>query len=204
MDRWGGQSGRVALVTGASVGIGASAAEELVRSGMTVVGCARDVEKMQKLAVELQAAGHSGVQVPFQCDLNSEEEILSMFAAIKEQHRGVDVCINNAGLAHPESLLNGKTSGWKKMLDVNVLALCICTREVYQSMKERNVDDGHIININRDLPGRLLLSFQAGGKRAGGPPSTTTRHLSDANEQPLTQCTTVVHKRWPNTWLAVS
>ncbi|XP_077950183.1 dehydrogenase/reductase SDR family member 11-like isoform X2 [Gasterosteus aculeatus] len=203
MDRWGGQSGRVALVTGASVGIGASAAEELVRSGMTVVGCARDVEKMQ-LAVELQAAGHSGVQVPFQCDLNSEEEILSMFAAIKEQHRGVDVCINNAGLAHPESLLNGKTSGWKKMLDVNVLALCICTREVYQSMKERNVDDGHIININRDLPGRLLLSFQAGGKRAGGPPSTTTRHLSDANEQPLTQCTTVVHKRWPNTWLAVS
>lgn len=56
----------------------------------------------------------------------------------------------------------------------------------------------------RDLQGRLLLSFQAGGKRAGGPPSTTTRHLSDANEQPLTQCTTVVHKRWPNTWLAVS
>lgn len=68
----------------------------------------------------MQAAGHSGVQVPFQCDLNSEEEILSMFAAIKEQHRGVDVCINNAGLAHPESLLNGKTSGWKKMLDVRL------------------------------------------------------------------------------------
>lgn len=41
-----------------------------------------------------------------------------MFAAIKEQHSGVDVCINNAGLAHPESLLNGKTGGWKNMLDV--------------------------------------------------------------------------------------
>ncbi|TMS07732.1 Dehydrogenase/reductase SDR family member 11 [Larimichthys crocea] len=71
-----------------------------------------------------------------------------MFAAIKEQHKGVDVCINNAGLAHAEPLLSGKTSGWKNMMDVNVLALSICTREAYQSMKERNVDDGHIININ--------------------------------------------------------
>lgn len=41
-----------------------------------------------------------------------------MFAAIKAQHGGVDVCINNAGLAHPETLLNGKTSGWKNMMDV--------------------------------------------------------------------------------------
>ncbi|XP_045929532.1 dehydrogenase/reductase SDR family member 11-like isoform X1 [Micropterus dolomieu] len=145
MDRW---KGRVALVTGASVGIGAAIAKELVRSGMKVMGCARNVEKIQKLAAECQSAGYSGVLVPFKCDLSNEEEILSMFSAIKAQHRGVDVCINNAGLAHPESLLNGKTSGWKNMLDVNVLALSICTREAYQSMKERNVDDGHIININ--------------------------------------------------------
>lgn len=138
----------MALVTGASVGIGAVVAKELVRHGMKVVGCARDVEKIQKLAAECQSAGHGGVLVPFKCDLSNEEEILSMFAAIKEQHGGVDVCISNAGLAHPESLLSGKTSGWRNMLDVNVLALCICTREAYQSMKERNVDDGHIININ--------------------------------------------------------
>ncbi|XP_008295374.1 dehydrogenase/reductase SDR family member 11-like [Stegastes partitus] len=82
------------------------------------------------------------------CDLTKEEEILSMFAAIKAQHKGVDVCINNAGLANSEPLLNGKTSGWKNMLDVNILGLSICTREAYQSMKERNVDDGHIINLN--------------------------------------------------------
>ncbi|MED6269316.1 hypothetical protein CHARACLAT_031812 [Characodon lateralis] len=62
--------------------------------------------------------------------------------------QGVDVCINNAGLAHPEPLLSGKTSGWKNMLDVNIMPLSICTREAYQSMKERNIDDGHIINLN--------------------------------------------------------
>lgn len=56
--------------------------------------------------------------MPFKCDLSNEEEITSMFAAIKAEHKGVDVCVNNAGLAHPESLLNGKTSGWKNMLDV--------------------------------------------------------------------------------------
>ncbi|XP_040902296.1 dehydrogenase/reductase SDR family member 11-like [Toxotes jaculatrix] len=155
MDRW---RGRVALVTGASVGIGAAIAKELVRHGMKVVGCARDVEKIQKLAAECQAASHSGVLLPLKCDLNSEEEILSMFSVIKAQHKGVDVCINNAGLANPESLLNGKTSGWKNMLDVNVLALSICTREAYQSMKERNVDDGHIININSMSGHRVIPS----------------------------------------------
>ncbi|XP_030600225.1 dehydrogenase/reductase SDR family member 11-like [Archocentrus centrarchus] len=163
MERW---RGRVALVTGASVGIGAAIAVELVRFGMKVVGCARDVGKIQKLAAECQSAGHPGVLVPFKCDLTKEEEILSMFEAIKEQHKGVDVCINNAGLAHPEPLLNGKTSGWKNMMDVNVLGLSICTREAYQSMRERNVDDGHIINLNsmsghRVVPSSIVHFYSA-------------------------------------------
>lgn len=75
----------------------------------------------QKLSTECIFEGHSGVLVPFKCDLSSEEEILAMFTAIKAQHGGVDVCINNAGLAHPEPLLNGKASGWKNMLDVRGL-----------------------------------------------------------------------------------
>ncbi|KAK7883082.1 hypothetical protein WMY93_029256 [Mugilogobius chulae] len=145
MERW---RGRVALVTGASVGIGAEIAKALVLHGMKVVGCARDVDKIKKLSEECRAAGHSGVLVPYKCDLTNEEEILSMFAYIKVQHQGVDVCINNAGLAHSDTLLNGKTSAWRNMLDVNVIALSVCTREAYQSMKERNVDNGHIININ--------------------------------------------------------
>ncbi|XP_029963496.1 dehydrogenase/reductase SDR family member 11-like [Salarias fasciatus] len=155
MERW---RGRVALVTGASVGIGAAIARELVRLGMKVMGCARDVEKIQKLAAECQSAGFSGVLVPFKCDLTKEEEILSMFAAIKAQHQGVDVCINNAGLGHADHLLSGRTSGWRNMLDVNVLALTICTRETYQSMKERNVDDGHIIHLN-SVCGHRVVAF---------------------------------------------
>uniref|UniRef100_A0A1A8BZY8 Dehydrogenase/reductase (SDR family) member 11b n=1 Tax=Nothobranchius kadleci TaxID=1051664 RepID=A0A1A8BZY8_NOTKA len=110
MDRW---KGRTALVTGASVGIGAAIAKELVRFGMTVLGCARNVEKIQKLAAECQSAGYPGVLIPLKC-------------------------------------------GWKNMLDVNVLALSICAREAYQSMKERSVDDGHIINLNSMCGHRIL------------------------------------------------
>ncbi|XP_010894841.1 dehydrogenase/reductase SDR family member 11 [Esox lucius] len=145
MDRW---KDRVALVTGASVGIGAAICKALVRQGMKVVGCARNVEKIEKMAAEFQSAGYRGSLFPYKCDLSNEEEILSMFSAINAFHHGLDVCINNAGLAHPESLLNGKSNGWRTMIDVNILALSICTREAYQSMKEKNVDDGHIININ--------------------------------------------------------
>lgn len=147
----------MALVTGASVGIGAAVAKALVQHGMKVVGCARDVDKIKRLSEECQTAGLQGVLVPYKCDLTNEDEILSMFTDIKSQHQGVDVCINNAGLAHPEPLLNGKTSGWKNMLDVNILALSVCTREAYQSMKDRNVDDGHIININ-SMSGHRVVS----------------------------------------------
>ncbi|XP_060124486.1 dehydrogenase/reductase SDR family member 11 isoform X1 [Zootoca vivipara] len=145
MERW---KGRVALVTGASVGIGAAVARALVQHGMTAVGCARSVDKIEKLAAECQSAGYPGTLIPYKCDLSVEEEILSMFSAIKTLHQGVDVCINNAGLARPEPLLSGKTEGWRTMIDVNVMAVSICTREAYQSMKERSIDDGHIININ--------------------------------------------------------
>ncbi|XP_078535911.1 dehydrogenase/reductase SDR family member 11 isoform X2 [Lissotriton helveticus] len=148
MERW---KGRVALVTGASVGIGAAVARLLVQHGMKVVGCARSVDKIEKLAAECESAGYSGTLIPYKCDLSNEEEILSMFSAIKTLHQGVDVCINNAGLARPEPLLSGKTEGWRTMIDVNVLAVSICTREAYQSMKERDVDDGQIININSVL-----------------------------------------------------
>lgn len=72
----------------------------------------------QKLAAECQSAGYSGTLIPYKCDLSNEEEILSMFSAIKTLHKGVDVCINNAGLAHNEPLLTGKTEGWRNMIDV--------------------------------------------------------------------------------------
>ncbi|XP_054651098.1 dehydrogenase/reductase SDR family member 11-like [Dunckerocampus dactyliophorus] len=119
MECW---RGRVALITAASVGIGAAIANRggsslFEKGGIVVVGCARDVEKLKSMAAECLGAGHSGVLLPFKCDLTSEEEITSMFSAIAAQQKAVDVCINNADVAHPEPLLSGRTGGWRNMLD---------------------------------------------------------------------------------------
>lgn len=61
--------------------------------------------------------------MPYRCDLSNEEDILSMFSAVRSQHSGVDICINNAGLARPDTLLSGSTSGWKDMFNVRAADL---------------------------------------------------------------------------------
>ncbi|CAG0882671.1 unnamed protein product, partial [Cyprideis torosa] len=143
MSRW---VGRVALVTGASAGIGAAICKELVKHGMKVVGCARRVHRIEKLAKELEEG--PGLIMPIKCDLSKEEDIQSMFELIKQRWGGIDVCINNAGFAKLETLLSGSWSSWQEVFSVNVLALLLCQKLSIESMRERGVDDGHIININ--------------------------------------------------------
>ncbi|XP_050391973.1 dehydrogenase/reductase SDR family member 11-like [Patella vulgata] len=167
MERW---VGRVALVTGASAGIGAAIARDLVCFGMKVVGCSRNIENIQKLSDELK--NEKGSLTAIRCDLSKEEDIIKMFKTItsNESLGGVDVCINNAGLAHNAPILSGKTQEWREMLDVNVMAVTICTREAFQSMKERNVDDGHIIFINsmsgHRIPPKTAVHFYSATKYA--------------------------------------
>lgn len=142
MDRW---VGRVALVTGASSGIGRAIASRLVEHGLIVVACARRLELLQEL--KSTHASDKGRLIPIKCDLRKEEEILSMFQRIEEEVGGVDICVNNAGIGRLSSLIDGLTEHWKEMLEVNVLASCICSRETIKSMRERGVDDGLIVNI---------------------------------------------------------
>nr|CAD7415027.1 unnamed protein product [Timema poppensis] len=144
MLRW---SGRVAVVTGASSGIGRSIAEELVKKGLQVVGLARRLDRLEELRDEVQNA--PGKLYPIKCDITSEEDILAAFEWTKEHLNGVDILVNNAGVGTIQTLIENTTSELRKILDVNVLGLSICTREAVKSMRERGVDDGHIININR-------------------------------------------------------
>ncbi|KAB7496427.1 Dehydrogenase/reductase SDR family member 11, partial [Armadillidium nasatum] len=143
MERW---NGRVALVTGASVGIGAAICKVLVGAGMKVVGAARGVEKIQELSNSLKK--EKGSLTAVKCDLTKEEDIRHLFKEIKAKFGGVDVCINNAGFAYNISLLDGTPTEWKNMMDVNVIAVCLCSKLAIQSMRERGVDDGHIVNVS--------------------------------------------------------
>ncbi|XP_041359718.1 dehydrogenase/reductase SDR family member 11-like isoform X2 [Gigantopelta aegis] len=144
MERW---VGRVVLVTGASMGVGDATARLLASLGMKVVGCARSIDKLKKLADDIKASGR-GEMLPVKCDLTKEKDILGMFAEISRQWGGVDVCVNCAGLALEAPIIDGDKDKWRNMWEVNVMALCLCTQESVKSMRQRGVDDGHIININ--------------------------------------------------------
>lgn len=142
MERW---QGRVALVTGASSGIGRAVAVRLAQAGMRVYGCARRTERLAGL--ERDAADCAGRLTGLGTDLRKEREIAALFATIREQAGGVDVLVNNAGLGYRAPLMDGATEAWREMLEINVLALCICTREAVADMRGRG-DDGQVIHIS--------------------------------------------------------
>ncbi|XP_069683503.1 farnesol dehydrogenase-like [Periplaneta americana] len=143
MERW---SGRVAVVTGASAGIGAAIAQELVKKGLKVVGLARREERVQELANSFKSA--PGKLYPLKCDVTKEEEVKEAFKWVKDNLGGTDILVNNAGVASMNTLTDGPVENWRKIYDLNVLALSMCTKEALQSMKEKGVDDGHIVHIN--------------------------------------------------------
>nr|CAD7264408.1 unnamed protein product [Timema shepardi] len=143
MERW---SGRVALVTGASVGIGAAIVRELVKNGLIVVGLARRAELVEELSTQLKGA--PGKLHAFKGDASKEEDILAAFDWIKKNLGRIDVLVNNAAILHMLSLMDENTSQWRQMFDLNVLGLSISSREAFKLMKEKGVDDGHIIHIN--------------------------------------------------------
>nr|CAD7266287.1 unnamed protein product [Timema shepardi] len=145
MERW---SGKVALVTGASAGIGAAIVQELVRHGLKVVGLARRVEKVEELEAGLNNA--PGKLYALKADASKEEDILAAFDWIKKNLGGVHILINNAGVGTAETLSNVSEISWR-VLELNVKGLSIFTREALKSMKERGVNDGHIIHLNSVL-----------------------------------------------------
>lgn len=153
MQRW---TGKVAVVTGASAGIGESILRQLVKHGMKVVAIARRLEKMQKVADELK--NEKGSVHPLKVDLRKEKDIVAAFAWIKSNLGGVDVLINNAGVAIRTRVMEGDMEAWHQMYDVNIFAVGICCREALKSMTARRVTEGHIININ-SLSGHELSTL---------------------------------------------
>lgn len=127
----------VAIVTGASSGIGVAIARRLAADGYDLAICARRESKLTEVANTLR---RQDVDVLAQAvDLRDEAQILSFFAAVKERWGQLNVLVNNAGLGHKESLMSGATDAWREMLEVNVLALCICTREAIRLMTAEEV-----------------------------------------------------------------
>ncbi|XP_030757629.1 farnesol dehydrogenase-like [Sitophilus oryzae] len=150
--------GKVAVVTGASAGIGKAAAEALVKQGLIVAGLARRLERLNEIELELK--NEKGKFHPFQCDLTSEHEIISSFKKITQTLGPVHVLINNAGVAPSGNIIDGDISKWRQIIDTNILALCIATREAISSMQANNIK-GHIIHVN-SVAGHEPLDIPSG------------------------------------------
>ncbi|XP_072380350.1 farnesol dehydrogenase-like isoform X1 [Diabrotica undecimpunctata] len=153
-DKW---VGKVAVVTGASSGIGKAIAERLVEEGMKVVGLARNKQKLHSLADSLSSKKGGKLYV-FQTDIAKEDAILTAFSWIRDNVGPIHVLINNAAVANLGLISESDTKSWTEVFQVNVIGLCIATREALKSMQENNID-GHIININSFL-GHIIPTFQ--------------------------------------------
>jgi NADP-dependent 3-hydroxy acid dehydrogenase YdfG len=133
---------RVAVVTGASSGIGEAVAERLAAAGVRVVATGRRLESLQALAARVD-----GEVMPVVADLREEDEIATLFSKVRGRWGGADLLVNAAGLGYLSPLMSGDAAVWREMLEVNVLALCVCTREAIKDMRERG-DRGHIVHVS--------------------------------------------------------
>jgi 3-oxoacyl-[acyl-carrier protein] reductase len=135
--------GRVALVTGASQGIGHACALALARCGASVALAARSQQKLDELAHQISAAG--GRATPFPMDVSDEEQIKSGIKAAIAQFGKVDILVNNAGITKDQLVMRMKRADWDAVLNTNLTSAYLCTQQVISSMLKQRW--GRIINI---------------------------------------------------------
>jgi 3-oxoacyl-[acyl-carrier protein] reductase len=136
-------SGRVALVTGASQGIGRACALNLAQSGASVALAARGQEKLQALAAEISAAG--GNAAAFSLDVSDEEQIKSTFKAVIAQFGKIDILVNNAGITRDQLVMRMKRADWDAVLNTNLTSAYLCTQQAIGSMLKQRW--GRIVNV---------------------------------------------------------
>ena len=137
-------AGQVALVTGASRGIGASIARELAQAGAkVVVNYASSPAAAEAVVAEIQAAG--GQAWAHQANVAEEEQVEAMVKAVLEKEGRLDVLVNNAGITRDGLLMRMKSADWQSVIDLNLSGVFLCTRAVSRAMLKAR--SGRIINI---------------------------------------------------------
>ncbi len=136
-------SGRVALVTGASQGIGHACALKLAEAGATVAVAARNQQKLDELVAQIGAAG--GKAAAFTLDVSDEEQIKSVLKAALAQFGKIDILVNNAGITRDQLVMRMKRADWDVVLNTNLTSAYLCIQQVIGSMLKQRW--GRIINV---------------------------------------------------------
>jgi len=128
----GALGGKVAVVTGASRGIGLAIAQALLAEGCTVVAAARRISAGRKKSVSQLVA--------IACDVRDERSVAMLFAAVKKRFDKVDILINNAGMAHALRNIEDLPLGtWREVLETNLTGMFLCTRAALPLMRRGGV-----------------------------------------------------------------
>ena len=137
-------SGKVALVTGASRGIGCGIAKTLSKNGAHVVCVSRKVSDVQSVADEIIAAGGAATAVA--CDISDSDNVSKLIKETVATHDHLDILVNNAGVTRDNLLMRMSEDDWNTVLNINLKAVFIAIKAVARTMmKQRN---GRIINIS--------------------------------------------------------
>ncbi|MGO9084028.1 MAG: 3-oxoacyl-[acyl-carrier-protein] reductase [Candidatus Sulfotelmatobacter sp.] len=136
-------SGRVALVTGASQGIGRGCALRLAKDGAAVAVAARNQEKLNELVGEISAAG--GKAAAFPVDVGDEEQVKSAVKAAIAQFGKFDILVNNAGITRDQLVMRMKRADWDAVIQTNLTSAYLLIQQVISSMLKQRW--GRIINI---------------------------------------------------------
>lgn len=137
--------GKTAVVTGASSGIGQAIAERLGAAGAHVYLSGRTPEPMEKAKARIEETG--GKAEVATMDIRDGDALRSLVERAAKDTGRLDVMVNNAGVGHPGSIVDGDEAKWREMLEVNVLALLIGCQSAVRAMREAG-NGGHIVNIS--------------------------------------------------------
>ena len=138
-----GVTGRIALVTGASQGIGRACALVLAEAGATVALAARNADKLNEVAAQIAAAG--GQASVFPLDVTNDDQIKSTVKEIVARHGRLDILVNNAGITHDQLLMRMKRADWDSVLNTNLTSAFLLSQAAIGSMLKQRW--GRIINI---------------------------------------------------------
>ncbi len=142
IERW---RNKVALVTGASAGIGEAVALALSEVGMKVALTARREDRLKAIADQISRRGGDVIVLPG--DARDSGQIENVCRTLRDEWGGIDVLINSAGLGRVAPLLSGSADAWKEMFEVNVIGLSVFTREAIGDMRAHG-DQGYVIHIS--------------------------------------------------------
>lgn len=136
--------GKVALVTGASGGIGSAVAQALAGAGYRLVLAGRSLERLQHVADAIRAV--SDVRA-IACDVSDPQSVEKLFAAVEREYGRLDLLFNNAGIDHPGVPLEDVSfAQWSEILGTNVTGQFLCAQAAFRMMKAQRPQGGRIIN----------------------------------------------------------